>query len=267
MTQFADGPSKGRKQCPECKNYMGKKTHQCPCGWDFILKKMSRQSTPVASQPVRVDRPIVSRTVAKVSIKGTKECPECYKRCGKRTHQCACGYDFQANTQPRVFVFADGPGKGRKQCPKCKKYMGKRAHQCPCGWDFLLHRMANEPALKVGNVAIPEPTLESRVLYPVPERMVARNSDRSSQGLPPPVSGTLVMQTPSGQCPIPLKGIDVDTVEEWGFELQSHFKKKQQKLSDRALSYFARQYYSFNTNEYKQVVQIIKNAFGPRKQS
>jgi hypothetical protein len=62
------GPSRGRKQCPACKTYVGVRSHHCSCGHDFttnrapqrVAKPEGRENKPVAAVPYdEPDEPMV----------------------------------------------------------------------------------------------------------------------------------------------------------------------------------------------------------------
>ena len=69
--------------------------------------------------------------------KGRKQCPQCEKYVGVRTHQCDCGHNFPGKdgtpTEPKGIVTYSEPGRGRKQCVECKQYVGAKVGACACG--------------------------------------------------------------------------------------------------------------------------------------
>jgi len=45
----SDNPGRGKKQCPNCENYVGVRTYQCACGYEFVakVKKLTQKEQDV----------------------------------------------------------------------------------------------------------------------------------------------------------------------------------------------------------------------------
>lgn len=115
-----DIPSRGRKQCSDCKAYVPCRTSQCECGHVFYEKKT------VSTERVFSDAP----------SRGRKQCGGCRQYVGVRTQVCVCGYSFSTQVACKVRSSYDEAGRGRKQCQQCKQFCGVRSHECPCGAKF-----------------------------------------------------------------------------------------------------------------------------------
>jgi len=94
-----------------------------------------------------------------------------------------------------------------------------------------------------------EPVVEKKVEA---RRFVADISDMMNAGVPRR-KDMMRTSTPSGECPFPLRGTDIDTVETWSRKVLDHFYKQRQQMLPTAILYFAHHYYNPFTKEYELV--------------
>lgn len=75
-----DEGGKGKKQCSECKKFVGAVTKICACGFDFKNQVKPEKITEIKTYDE--------------GGKGKKQCSECKKFVGALTKVCACGFEF-----------------------------------------------------------------------------------------------------------------------------------------------------------------------------
>ena len=130
---FTEG-GRGKRQCPECKVYLGIRHAVCICGFNF--KDYVRPDTPIEEKEIKVyEEP----------GRGRKHCPGCNKYVGLRNRQCVCGFNFEGYEKVEVVKVVktyETTGVGKKQCPKCSVIVGVRTMTCICGHDFQVEGSA-----------------------------------------------------------------------------------------------------------------------------
>jgi hypothetical protein len=163
-----DSPGRGKKQCDNCKKYVGGVLKICNlCGFNFENKNSSEEKA-ITYEVKTFDGP----------GKGKKPCPKCKKYVGVRANKCECGYDFAANPKTEIkkpvllpaksstIIIPPKPsflsvvktiatktenkteekekkltkflktGQGRKTCPDCKSIIPVATRTCDCGFFF-----------------------------------------------------------------------------------------------------------------------------------
>lgn len=80
-------PGRGRKLCPDCKQYVGAPTVKCVCSHVFIAGET--KVVPEKKEITTFDGP----------GQGHKKCPACPLYVGVRTATCRCGHEFKKPPQ------------------------------------------------------------------------------------------------------------------------------------------------------------------------
>lgn len=232
------GPSRGRKQCPNCKAYVGVRLGQCVCKYVF---------TATAPKPPRV---------AKV-----------FDGPGRAIKQCACGTYVHAKlaicptcnqvfpskkerkehtkvaTQPKDIATYDTGGVGRKQCPSCKKFVGARGMKCACGYDFKNHIAQSgevvEPAVA------PSKKSENDKWRDVAEEGLVLEFAKAVGA-----ANCTVVYAPSGPSPIKLSAKNDASFRMFCEALVEYGIENKQLYSPRALRCFGKQFMSQDSKDY-----------------
>lgn len=134
--------------------------------------------------------------------------------------------------KPKINVF-DGRGRGRKQCPECKVYIGVRHKVCVCKHTFKKKREPVPEALS-------------------PECIEARNFI-AALGYTP--LGLSIIFTPRGKCPVKFKGDMAD----WADKVIERYYGDNYVLAPTALVYMIGQFSRFNSDEYHQNKEDLKD--------
>jgi len=79
--------AKGKKKCPGCGAYHGKRKHLCDCGHEFVPGAATKAKAKAEAQEEAAKKPKKPR--------GRKACPECEALVGLRTRKCECGHEFE----------------------------------------------------------------------------------------------------------------------------------------------------------------------------
>lgn len=128
----------------------------------------------------------------------------------------------------------NSPAKGRKPC-KCGKYVGVRTSKCVCGYDFA-----------EGSV---------KVLAPQDKYQLEAESLAHKVG----IKRQRVVLIGAGKCPVALKGLEPEDIEEWCQLLLNHGRTAGLFYSPSAIRYYLGQFYNVNTQEYKIVVNHLNS--------
>lgn len=132
----------------------------------------------------------------------------------------------------------DEPGRGRKLCKSCGKYNGVRTHICEnCKAPFPAKGDSPEPQ-------------EIKAVTPKPKVVKVETAPTVVQ-----MHESASVIAPAGPCPIKLEGITPDLVMDWKQKVSAAIPKN---LSTDALVYYARQFYDMRSDEYKEVVRILR---------
>lgn len=159
-------PGRGKKQCPQCKKYVGGILKTCNlCEFNFENKVFEEKVNDIKT----FDTP----------GKGRKPCQQCKKFVGVRSNKCECGFDFTSvpkteTKKPIILSAKSNPvispvrppsflslvnkvaskldskseekdkkltkflktGQGRKTCPDCKSIIPVATRTCDCGFFF-----------------------------------------------------------------------------------------------------------------------------------
>jgi hypothetical protein len=143
----------------------------------------------------------------------------------------------------------DGPGRGRKQCDSCGIYIGVRTKVCSCGHNFL----RKKPKV----VEVRKKRVARKGASPEPETEV-----ESDDVVVIPRGFTTNVIAPAGKCPVQLKGMDKETVEEWATKVRSYGEKSGDYYSTEALKYFVRYVHNIASEEYKKIGEILDSMEG-----
>lgn len=128
-------------------------------------------------------------------------------------------------------------GPGRKQCPGCEFYIGVRTRKCECGHEFAA---------------------KAKVPRRAPPKRQAASTAEATPSDPevPKLDTRPLVITPSGACPVPLEGTDMDTVLDWVTAVREHDPGV--RLHTTAVRYYVRQFYRMGTPEHATVCGFIR---------
>lgn len=231
-------PGRGKRQCPDCKKYVGVRVAVCPCGHVFD----GRSVKPVKEKEEGAGR-------------GKRKCPHCQTYIGVRVAVCpSCNHVFRVletkQESPKtngVGVSKNG-GSGRKQCPECGNYVGVRSRLCACGHEF--------------NSVSPLPTATPAVPAKLRDRIDSffdEDEDTPASAVSDPRVRHIL--TPSGKCPIRLRGCDREDVELWAHSLVEKGRIERIFYEVSALKYWVRDFYEVGSDTHKQVWGILDEIF------
>ena len=226
-----DGPGRGRKQCPNCKKYIGVRNYKCQCGHVF--------TNTVVKNPVRI--------ITDSPGRGRKQCPNCRKYVGAKTYDCPhCGYDFPHNgAKPTTEVIEkptsfESPGRGRKQCPNCQKYVGVRCKICnECNYSFETQVVEEKK--------VSEDPQEAEAIW------LARGIGKEA--------GIRFVLAPAGDCPIKLKDCTEQGVFDWCEALVSEGKTNRVFYAPSAYRLFLHHFLNEGTKEFNEANVALHNWF------
>ena len=95
----ASGAGKGRKQCGGCKEFVGVRTQNCVCGWNFQTGQKEEPKAVVVKQQETYTE----------GGRGKKHCP-CGVYVGARLPVCpACGHKFEMSNKAERATLGTGP--------------------------------------------------------------------------------------------------------------------------------------------------------------
>jgi len=69
----------------------------------------------------------------------------------------------------------------------------------------------------------------------------------------------MIIFTPSGLCPIQLKGTDIESVNAWVEKLQEYGYSQRKEYTYRALRYWVRQFYEMGSAENDAVCRLLRD--------
>ena len=174
--------------------------------------------------------------------KGRRQCPKCKLYIPARATLCVCeGGGTAEKKEPTTF---ETGGKGRKQCPGCKQYVGAKSGTCPgCGHEF---ERKEKPAPPPEAVAAPASSSSAAPVAAVPVR---------HRGLD---ARTKVIEVPAGpeygKCPAgPLKTLVEPEIALWATEIREWGLRRNIFFTARAIKYYVRETWDYNSDEYKLV--------------
>lgn len=82
ISKTFDSPGRGRKQCPECKVYVGARTQYCKCGYEFSTKNTSltvkekrEQENAATPEELMYCRSVAVGASGKIIYAGSGSCP------------------------------------------------------------------------------------------------------------------------------------------------------------------------------------------------
>lgn len=141
-------------------------------------------------------------------------------------------------------------GKGRKECPNCNEIIGARTRTCGCGYSFkentVIHKKKQGKCSVCGKSFYNKCDCEKPAVNKSEERLFAERMGYPAHS---------VLIVPSGKCPFKFKmGDDLD---KW---MKSVFFSR---MSDGiicgkdAMKQYMRQFYDYNSNEYKELRRRI----------
>lgn len=127
-----DGPGPGRKQCSNCKSYVGVRTLKCECGFEFAGKKDSGAEKVILEEKAPTllkeggPSPVPKSSAAPKSRPSTSfvtipSAPSFLSLAKKVPKE-----EDKKPTKEQVFFFKEGQGK--KFCPGCTKNDGKNIY-------------------------------------------------------------------------------------------------------------------------------------------
>jgi len=153
----------------------------------------------------------------------------------------------------------DGPGRGRRQCPSCSIYIGVQSKTCDgCGAVLKGGQVQEKGVEKTTSSPTPKPFLPTK--SPSPPKI-------QHQEPKPAFSGSTLRQiyTPAGECPVPLRVTDVESVSRWAEQVREHFAQKDSFLTLNGLTYFARIVFEFDSLECKTVIKHLHELYPEEK--
>lgn len=123
FTKKFDGPGKGRKECSKCHSFVGARTVECECGYNFESKILSKEvSKKLPFIEEKPNKGIIG-LIAEVKEKQEKE-------------------EKKQKEKERGLVRFLTPGQGKKSCPSCVLrgdklcYIPVATRVCDCGYVF-----------------------------------------------------------------------------------------------------------------------------------
>jgi hypothetical protein len=295
-----DEPGKGRKQCPKCSFYTGKRSATCEnCFHSF--REAKADPTPVVLVKKGPEVAVATAPVSNPNDVVVKKGP----RVASTGVVVKKGPEVAVATAPVVKIpkVYDEPGNGRKQCPKCNKYApivyltcancqndfttsaavkkvveaktydgpGKKRKQCKCGVYLGYTTQICPKCSHEFKAAQPKVAPPVAVTPPVAVPVKVKQSTPSGAGilyLPlvdfPPSAKDLPIQKvfiPAGECPAKLKSTDIEAVEKWAMEVQKCFAERRMVLSVQGLMYFAQTLYDFDSPDCGTVQEHIRTLF------
>lgn len=240
---------RGRKQCSDCKKFIGVRCNTCVCGSSNFAK--TAKVDLAAAKEVRT---------FEEAGRGRKQCAECNAYVGCKVSICVCGHEFQATINEPVVLVYDEPGRKRKQCSDCKKYVGYSVSVCACGNPFEGDENETTEVLvydEPGRRRKQCENCEKYVGYSVgvcacgakfnvetdaknPFVAVNAGSVRSSE------KGKMLgfrtsVATPAGDCPYRLSDLQFETMKAWAEKTRQRFGETNKAfLTLNALQYWIR---------------------------
>jgi len=255
------------KQCPSCTKLVGGRTHVCKCGYDF------------RSNLLETKKPEKEIKVFDKAGPGLKACP-CGAYIALRTFVCPkCSYKFVPRSAPikQAGVVYDEAGPKRKPCV-CGKFAGSSQKTCgACGADFP----DNSPSAKnsVYDEAGPKrkPCICGKFVgssqplcgacgheFPVTivEEKVRSNDPIENEGAYSAAKcncGNMIVLTPSGVCPVKLRGTSQVEVQDWVDQVIVRGHNDRIHYSTSALRYWLREFFEIDSKEYMEAASEIRN--------
>jgi hypothetical protein len=67
----------------------------------------------------------------------------------------------------------------------------------------------------------------------------------------------MIIFTPSGLCPVQLRGTDIESVNTWAEKLREYGYSQQKEYTYPALRYWVRQFYEIGSAEYEAICELL----------
>lgn len=232
------GPSRGRKQCPNCKAYVGVRLGQCVCKYVFAAAAPKPPKVAkVFDGPGRAIKrcPCGTYVHAKLAI-----CPTCNQAFPSKKERKAHAKPATMTAEVKTY---DVGGLGRKQCPSCKKFVGARNMKCACGYDFKSH--VAQSGEVVEPVVAPSKQTENDKWRDVAEEALVMDFAKAVGA-----SKCTVIYTPNGDSPVKLTAKNDASFRMFCEALIEYGIENKKLYSPRALRCFGRQFMAQDSKDY-----------------
>jgi hypothetical protein len=153
-------------------------------------------------------------------------------------------------------------GRGRKKCPNCGIFTGVLSASCEkCSHKFEKKDATPAKSAPVVATVAPMKVQATVAAAPAPKPVLAAPAPVTKLKVRSPTSHVNLLSnlpvinvfTPAGECPVKLKGTDIEQVAAWADAVRDDFGERRMVLAIEALLYFAQTIYDFKSDECKLV--------------